>query len=315
MRGRRIDLQGHRTPPLVCRPGNHERTRGEHRRDSVECQVRRKPRSWTDDGFREGFAVRRRPHTPRGPIDMGPRQGGEHQARRTRGWPKGGEACEDAAARGMVHTVPYGSPYARVWQVGLTRNDWTLAALYAIAGGGIAAVAVEPLAKQLGATKGSFYWHFANRDELVGAALDMWERLGTTDVIEELDQVADPTRRLERLFELAFLDEFGGAADVNLLAEAGDPRVGQVIERVTARRVEFLAATFRELALPPPEARRRALLCYGAYVGHFQLRRAAPAIALHGRALRSYVAAVLRLLVADAPSPAMDVTASPPAPR
>lgn len=187
--------------------------------------------------------------------------------------------------------------------MGLTRDDWTLAALYAIASGGIAAVAVEPLAKQLGATKGSFYWHFATRDELVEAALDMWERLGTTDVIEELNDIADPTRRLERLFERSFLDEFGGAADVNLLAEAGDPRVGKVIERVTARRVEFLAATFRELAFPPPEARRRALLCYGAYVGHFQLRRAAPEIAPRGRALRSYVAAVLDLLVTGGETP------------
>lgn len=80
-------------------------------------------------------------------------------------------------------------------------------------------------------------------------------------------------------------------------------RVGRVIERVTARRVEFLAGTYRELAFPPPEARRRALLCDGAYVGHFQLRRAAPGIAPRGRALRSYAAAVLDLLVTGGETP------------
>lgn len=236
-------------------------------------------------------------------MDMRRRQSGEDQAGRARGWHERGQRRESAAVRRTVHTQPYGSQYGTVWQVALTRDDWTLAALYAIADGGLAAVAVEPLAKQLGATKGSFYWHFANRDELVEAALDKWEQLGTTKVIAELDAITDPTRRLERLFELSLLDELGGAVDVNLLAEASDPRVGRVIERVTARRVAFLAATFRELAFPPPEARRRALLCYGAYVGHFQVRRAAPGIAPRGRALRSYAAAILDLLVTGGGTP------------
>lgn len=176
-----------------------------------------------------------------------------------------------------------------------------MAALHAIADGGLAAVAVEPLALHLGTTKGSFYWHFQNREELVEAALERWEQLGTTDVIGELNALPDPRARLERLFLLAFLDEFGGAADVNLLAEAGDPRVQQVIERVTVRRVEFLVTVFRELGFAPEIARRRALLCYGAYVGHFQVRRGAPTLAPRGRDLHAYLADVLDLLVSGPP--------------
>src|SRR5580698_155106 len=45
----------------------------------------------------------------------------------------------------------------------LTRADWIATALDAMARDGLRAVAVEPLAERLGATKGSFYWHFRDR--------------------------------------------------------------------------------------------------------------------------------------------------------
>ena len=45
----------------------------------------------------------------------------------------------------------------------LSAEDWAVAALDVIAESGLAAVAVEPLAKRLGVTKGSFYWHFPSR--------------------------------------------------------------------------------------------------------------------------------------------------------
>src|SRR5215469_9908618 len=64
----------------------------------------------------------------------------------------------------------------------LTRDDWITAALASIADGGLAAVGVEPLAARLGATKGSFYWHFKNRDALLEAAIGRWEKETTTDV-------------------------------------------------------------------------------------------------------------------------------------
>ena len=58
-----------------------------------------------------------------------------------------------------------------------TRLDaaaWVAAAFDALADGGIDAVRVEPLAKALGITKGSFYWHFADRRALLDAMLDAW---------------------------------------------------------------------------------------------------------------------------------------------
>src|SRR6476659_2572674 len=81
----------------------------------------------------------------------------------------------------------------------LTRDDWITAALAAIADGGLAAVGVEPLAARLGATKGSFYWHFAGRDALVAAALSRWERTDTEDVITAIEAEPDLAARLRLL--------------------------------------------------------------------------------------------------------------------
>src|SRR5829696_7875137 len=78
----------------------------------------------------------------------------------------------------------------------LKAEDWVGAARAAMAEGGVEAVAVEPLARRLGVTKGSFYWHFQSRDELLAAALGEWERTGTEGLIARLDEIEDPRRRL-----------------------------------------------------------------------------------------------------------------------
>src|SRR3954470_16747939 len=86
----------------------------------------------------------------------------------------------------------------------LAAEDWTGAALDALARGGLAAVAVEPLAKELGTTKGSFYWHFADRDALIAAALTRWEKRDTELVIAAIEDGEDASVRLRHLLELVF---------------------------------------------------------------------------------------------------------------
>src|ERR1051325_11082310 len=56
----------------------------------------------------------------------------------------------------------------------LDAEAWVAAAFDALAEGGVDAVRVEPLAKALGITKGSFYWHFADRRALLDAMLTAW---------------------------------------------------------------------------------------------------------------------------------------------
>src|SRR5688572_16746205 len=114
----------------------------------------------------------------------------------------------------------------------LSREDWTHAALVAIAEGGTAAVAVEPLAARLGATKGSFYWHFRSRGELLAAALATWEREATDEIIARLADLADPVERLRLTLTAAMEDpdDEYGAIDAALLASGADPSVGPVVE-------------------------------------------------------------------------------------
>lgn len=163
--------------------------------------------------------------------------------------------------------------------VALGKQDWIRAALFAIADGGTAAIAVETLAARLGATKGSFYWHFRNREQLVVEALEYWEREGTDDVIDELGAVSDPVERLTRLLEIAIGyqdDDAAGQADVGLLAAATDPVAGPVLRRVADKRLDFLEGIFHDMDFSPEQARQRARIAYSAFLGWYQLRRVAP---------------------------------------
>jgi AcrR family transcriptional regulator len=159
----------------------------------------------------------------------------------------------------------------------LSREDWAEAALEAIAEGGLAAVAVVPLAERLGATKGSFYWHFPNREALIEAALAAWEQTTTSAVIAEIEAASqDPRQQLRLLFkrvtELAARDRI----ELALLATADHLTVRPVLDRVTRRRIDFTAELFHRLGFPPADAKRRALLAYSTYLGYAQLLHATP---------------------------------------
>jgi AcrR family transcriptional regulator len=183
----------------------------------------------------------------------------------------------------------------------LTAYEWTAAALAALAEGGIAAVAVEPLAARLGATKGSFYWHFANRNALLEAALQEWERTDTEEVIALVEAEPDVRRRLHLLLTIAL----GGHSEsprrpveLALQPTARHPLVQPVLARVTRRRLDYLADQFGALGFPPDEARQRSLLAYTAYLGHAQLVHATPDAAPSGAALSAYVDAAIATLTA-----------------
>jgi AcrR family transcriptional regulator len=68
----------------------------------------------------------------------------------------------------------------------LGKNDWLRAARLALLRGGVGAVRVEPLARDLHVTKGSFYWHFKDREELLEHLLREWEQELSTDIIPRL---------------------------------------------------------------------------------------------------------------------------------
>lgn len=183
----------------------------------------------------------------------------------------------------------------------LTAQDWADAALSAMGEGGLTAVAIEPLAVRLGTTKGSFYWHFANRESLIEAALDRWEEKSTEAIITGLAAEPDPAKRLRRLFSEASARAAHDPLEVSLPASVGHPRVAAVLRRVTERRVGYLAQLFVELGFPPDQARRRALLAYTGYLGHTQLTHAVPETLPAGEDGRRYLDSVLDTLLTAAP--------------
>lgn len=153
----------------------------------------------------------------------------------------------------------------------LSADDWANAALDLIAEQGVAAVAVEPLARRLGVTKGSFYWHFPSRDALLVAALERWEKTEQDLLFHELEPISDPRARLRALFNLV-ANEYKSHVVYSELTKAMDhPAVQPVIGRVSERRLDYLTASFRQAGLPTTDARHRAQLLYAAYVGFLQL--------------------------------------------
>src|SRR5215212_8380942 len=142
---------------------------------------------------------------------------------------------------------------AKASRISLTAEDWSAAALAALERNGLAAVAVEPIAKTLGATKGSFYWHFAGRDDLIAAALALWERRDTDGVIATIDRAAEGTDRLRLLLRLVFaaVVETPGAGSIELALQphAGHPLVAPVLARVTERRMSTLESLYAEQGL------------------------------------------------------------------
>jgi AcrR family transcriptional regulator len=185
----------------------------------------------------------------------------------------------------------------------LSADDWVTAGLEALAEGGVDAVAVEPLAARLGATKGSFYWHFKDRESLVQATLDHWEKAETDAVITELDHIDDPAARLLALFDLVLTHPGGEDPVISLFRDARHPAVAAALERVTQRRISYVTALLLECGVERAEAQRRAVVAYAAYVGWWQLRTVVPAATPRGSRARPY-AVVLQELLGDLRAPA-----------
>jgi AcrR family transcriptional regulator len=153
----------------------------------------------------------------------------------------------------------------------LGRADWVVEALRMLAERGVEAVRVEPLAKRLRVTKGSFYWHFGDRAALLAAVLADWERRATLAIIAEVEASGGSAGdRLLMLLRLGLAAD--GRLDRRVRAWAADDAGARlVLQRVDRRRVAYLQRLFVELGFPPPQAKGRARLAYCTLVGGFEL--------------------------------------------
>jgi len=173
--------------------------------------------------------------------------------------------------------------------------DWEEAALSSIAACGLPSLSIPDLARSLGVTKGSFYWHFRGIGGLIANALRRWEEMDRV-TLDELRRIKAPRSRLTALFKQAMEERAAHALYVALSA-APDPEVSAAIRRISDRRIRFLVEAYQDLGLRSAAAAERALLAYSAYVGALHLRQQRwPGLATQSH-LAAYVVHAVKTLI------------------
>ncbi|HEX7368653.1 MAG TPA: TetR/AcrR family transcriptional regulator [Rhodanobacteraceae bacterium] len=169
-------------------------------------------------------------------------------------------------------TKPHAGDAPRRAHARLSAADWERGALEMLAEEGVAALAVEALARRLGVTKGSFYWHFKNREALLQAALARWEADDEQELEHHIGAAGDdPRERLGALFRWVSGEIQPHRIYAALLQALDHPLVKPVMMRVSQRRMDMLELAFRQAGLEREAAQHRARLTYAAYVGFLQL--------------------------------------------
>lgn len=176
----------------------------------------------------------------------------------------------------------------------LTADAWIDAAYARFREDGLGGVRVEALARTLGATKGSFYWHFTDRTALVDAVMSRWAQEETDIFIAEADAASGPRERLAVLFEAISHRRIPG--EDSLYLDAKREGVVEQVTAVTERRIAYVVAALVELGMEPGEARRRAIVSVAAVLGLEQLARGGAGGVLEDREgmARSFLDLMLR---------------------
>jgi len=177
----------------------------------------------------------------------------------------------------------------------IDKDAWTDAALRVMAAEGLKGVVVESLARALKVTKGSFYWHFTNRDALLGAAVDRWEDRETHVLERAAEAIANPRRRLVVLIERAHSEQ-GLRLTRAFTAAADHPLVGPAVRRVAKRRLSFLTQCFCAMGAETSDATHAARMVYAAYLGLAELNAIGAGVQTKAE-MRAYVNRMIAWLV------------------
>lgn len=145
------------------------------------------------------------------------------------------------------------------------KEEWLARALEALGKKGAGELTIESLARQLGVTKGSFYWHFKDRDDFFRQLIDYWDQKFTQTVIDEIAERDSPPQErlleLMRLVQKKRLDRF--EMPVRAWAQQ-NPALAPLVRKVDRHRVEFVERLFVEMGFNVDEAdlRTRIFLSY-----------------------------------------------------
>ena len=164
----------------------------------------------------------------------------------------------------------------------LTPERWIEAATELLVDHGIDSVRVDVLARSLGVTRGSFYWHFRDREDLLRSVLAAWRERATEQLTARLESAHSDAR--EQVRDVLSLPLRGRAAQraarIELAIRAWarrDEVARHAVDEADASRIGYIAQVFSALGFPIAEARSRAFLLYSYLIAESLLGRSGAA--------------------------------------
>ncbi|MFO1159438.1 MAG: TetR/AcrR family transcriptional regulator [Reyranellaceae bacterium] len=148
----------------------------------------------------------------------------------------------------------------------LTAQDWIDLAAATLAREGFDALKADVLARKLGVSRGSFYWHFADLGAFHLRVIEHWRQTTTEAIIADIERHDSRARRLDALLRRAF--GHGAALEVRMRAWAdANPTAARAVADVDRRRRDYLEQLLVEAGVARPLAATRAQLLYWTYLG------------------------------------------------
>jgi len=155
----------------------------------------------------------------------------------------------------------------------LQRFDWLLKALEIFIGEGIEAVRITRLADELKVTRGSFYWHFSNREDLIDALVDYWKSQNTQAIVDSVSTAKSLSDGVFGFFETCLDNKlFDPRLDLAIRewARRSDD-IRQQLDSADNARIAALTEFFQRFEYAMPEAFIRARVIYFAQIGFYAL--------------------------------------------
>ena len=148
----------------------------------------------------------------------------------------------------------------------LSAKDWLDQGLRTLATSGFTALKAEPLAKAMGVSRGSFYWHFADIGAFHAAILKHWREVAAEQIIANLEAASDHDNPLTLLLRQAFGAKLALENAVRTWATV-DPAARAAVQAIDRRRLGYVENLLRASGLSPGIARARAQILYWAFLG------------------------------------------------
>jgi AcrR family transcriptional regulator len=148
----------------------------------------------------------------------------------------------------------------------LSAKDWLDQGLKTLASDGFTALKAEPLAKAMGVSRGSFYWHFADIGAFHAAILKHWREIAAEQIIANLEAHKNDDNPLELLLRQAFGAKLVLEKAVRTWATL-DPVARSAVQAIDRRRLGYVENLFRASGLSDDVARARAQIIYWAFLG------------------------------------------------